>query len=92
MANHPSAEKRNRQNIKRRGRNRSFRSEIRTTVKSALKAAESGEKELAETKLKTATSLLGKSAIKGLNHKNNAARRISRLHSSVKRLLSEAAA
>jgi len=92
MANHPSAEKRNRQNIKRRARNRAFRSEIRTTIRSVLKAAESGDKETAESKLKTATSLLGKASIKGLHHKNNVARRVSRLNSSVKRLLAEASA
>ena len=42
MANHKSALKRIRQNEKRRLRNRSARSEIRTTIKSALAAATEG--------------------------------------------------
>jgi small subunit ribosomal protein S20 len=91
MANHPSAEKRHRQNLKKRARNRSARSEIRTSIKSALQAAKSGDKDTASSSLKTATSLLGKASVKGLHHKNNVARRVSRLTKAVDRLLVESA-
>ena len=79
MANHASAEKRHRQNIKRRDRNRSSRSEIRTWVKSSLKSAKEGDLAAAQEHAKKATRLLDKAVVHGLLHKNNAARRISRL-------------
>ena len=90
MANHKSALKRIRQNEKRNLRNRSARSEIRTTIKSALSAAESGDKEKAETFSKKASKLLDKSVVHGLHHRNNASRRISRLTQRVASLLSSA--
>lgn len=87
MANHKSALKRIRQNEKRRLRNRSARSEIRTTIKSALVAATEGKKEEAESIVKKASSLLSKSVVHGIHHKKNASRRISRLTKRVSSLL-----
>ncbi len=90
MANHKSALKRIRQNEKRRARNRSARSEIRTTIKSALAAAEQGNKDEAQTIVKKASSLLSKSIVHGVHHKKNATRRISRLTQRVSSILSAA--
>ena len=80
MANHKSAEKRHRQNIKRRESNRTAKAAIRTTTKAALAAAEAGDTEKAKALAKAATSLLDKAAIHGTLHKNNAARHISNLN------------
>ena len=79
MANIKSAIKRNRQNEKRRLRNRVFRGGARTYIKKANLAIENGEKETAEVAVKRAVSALDRAASKGVLHKNNAARRKSRL-------------
>ncbi len=78
MGNHKSAEKRNRQTIVKTARNRSLRSELRTTIKNyrvALKENTEGKEEL----LKKAISKIAKFASKGLIHKKTASRKISRL-------------
>ena len=87
MANHPSAEKRHRQNLKRRARNREARAGIRTAVKSALISAKDGNAEKSKESVKLASRLLDKAAIHGVVHKNNARRRISRLQQQVNQLL-----
>ena len=79
MANIKSAIKRNRQNEKRRQLNRIFRGSTRTQVKDAKEAISSGEKELAVGEVKEAIQKLDRAAAKGIVHKNNAARRKSRL-------------
>jgi small subunit ribosomal protein S20 len=83
MATHKSAEKRHRQSLKRRDRNRSAVSEIKTTLKNALSLAEKGDNEGALKAAKAATKLLDTAASKGIVHKNNAKRRISRLFSKI---------
>lgn len=80
MANIKSQIKRNRQNEKRRLRNKTVRSELRTRTKAATAAA--GTDEAAEA-LRLALKRIDKAAAKGVIHKNQAARRKSRL---VKRL------
>lgn len=79
MANIQSAIKRNKQNEKRRQKNRVFRGEARTFVKKARVAIESANKEEAQAKVLDAVKALDKAASKGIIHKNNAARRKSRL-------------
>ncbi len=79
MANHKSAIKRMRQNKKRRIRNGALRSEARSAVKKVRLALESGKKEEAQAALKSAVSILDKTASKGVHHKKNASRRVSRL-------------
>jgi small subunit ribosomal protein S20 len=76
MANIKSQIKRNAQNEKRRLRNRSVRSELRTREKSA--AAAVGTENEAEA-LRLAIKRIDKAAAKGVVHKNAAARRKSRL-------------
>lgn len=79
MANIKSQIKRNRQNIKKRTRNRFFRGAARTAVKQAREVIDSGKKKNAAESVKMAISVLDKTAEKGVIHKNNAARRKSRL-------------
>ena len=79
MANIQSQIKRNRQNEKRRLRNRFFVGRARTSVKKARLAIEEGGKEDAIEATRMAISVLDKAAEKGMIHKNNAARRKSRL-------------
>jgi len=79
LANIKSAIKRNRQNEKRRAHNRIFRGAARTQVKKARTAIEDGEQETAAAEVKMAIQKLDRAAAKGIIHKNNAARRKSRL-------------
>ena len=78
MANIKSQIKRNRQNEVRRLRNKAVRSEVKTRVKSAVVAAEN-QAENTEEALRTAMKRIDKAATKGVIHKNQAARRKSRL-------------
>ena len=79
MANIKSQIKRNRQNEKRRVRNRVYRGRARTFVAKARAAIESENPETAKAAVVEAISALDKAAQKGIIHKNNAARRKSRL-------------
>jgi small subunit ribosomal protein S20 len=78
MANHPSALKRMKQNERRRVRNMSYRSQVKTAVKKYL-AAVTTEAPEAQTLLNAAMSLLHKGVSKGVFHKNTASRTIGRL-------------
>jgi small subunit ribosomal protein S20 len=79
LANIKSAIKRNRQNKKRRLRNRIYRGRARTSVRNAKVAIEDGDLGAAREATLQAVSALDKAAEKGILHKNNAARRKSRL-------------
>ena len=83
MATHRSAEKRNRQNIKRRERNRDARATIRTEIKKSVQLADQGNLEEAKVSAKKAASLLDTAAIHGLHHQSNAARSVSRLYAHI---------
>lgn len=78
MANIKSQIKRIRQNEVRHERNKAVRSEIKTRVKSAAAAAESGADDAAE-RLRLAVKRIDKAAAKGIIHPNQASRRKSRL-------------
>ena len=78
MANIKSQIKRNRQNDKRRLRNRVYRGTARIAVKNARTAIDSGVPE-SKAALINAISALDKAAEQGVIHRNNAARRKSRL-------------
>ena len=84
MANIVSQKKRNRQNEVRRVRNLAARSELKTRLKSARAAAAAGD-EHATDALQQAQRRLGKAASKGIVHKNQAARRTSRLMKAANR-------
>lgn len=77
MANIKSQIKRNRQNEARRLRNKAVRSEMRTRTKRALAEAENGADSVEATRL--AIKRIDTAAAKGVIHKNQAARRKSRL-------------
>jgi len=79
LANIKSQIKRNRQNEKRRIRNRVYRGQARSYIKNARTAIEEGNLDGAQTATIQAISALDKAASKGVVHKNNAARRKSRL-------------
>jgi len=88
LANIKSAIKRNKQNEKKRVRNRVFRGKARTFVQKARAAMGSASPEASQTAVAAAVSVLDRAAAKGVVHKNNAARRKSRL---MKRLAKVAA-
>ena len=79
MANIKSSIKRARQNIKRRDFNRYYRSSARTFIKRARAQIESKDLENAEQTVHQAIKVLDKAAQKNIIHRNNAARRKSRL-------------
>lgn len=79
MANHKSAEKRNRQAQIRRLRNRINRSKMKNVVRSLNEAIDSGSVEEAKEALQAAVPVIAKTASKGTIHKKNASRKISRL-------------
>ena len=78
MANIKSQIKRNRSNEKRRLRNQGVRSELKTRTKTATSAIEPGADEAPEA-VRMAQKRINKAASKGRIHKNQAARRTSRL-------------
>jgi small subunit ribosomal protein S20 len=77
MPNNAAAEKRMRQEKKRRLRNRMVKSIVKTQITKARQAITSGTR--AEEAVRAAVSELDRAAKKGVLHPNNAARRKSRL-------------
>ena len=86
MANIKSQIKRNAQNEKRRLRNRHARGAARAAVSRARAAMDSGVVETSKDAVLEAISRLDKAAEKGVIHKNNAARRKSRLMKALAKL------
>ena len=90
MANHKSALKRIRQTARRRLRNRYWRSTLRTSIKrvrataTQLQAGQASADE-AQQVLRAAIKTIAKTASKGVIHRNQAARRISRLTKLINR-------
>jgi small subunit ribosomal protein S20 len=85
VANIKSQIKRNRQNEKRRLRNKSVKSSLKTVIRKLNAATDAGETEKATVLLRDASRQLDKAASKGVIHKNQAANRKSaiakRVHS-----------
>lgn len=79
MPNHKSAEKRVRQNERRRVINRSNRTKLRTSVKNLRSALKGGDKTKVATLLPKTVSEIDKAVQKGVLHRNAAARHKSRL-------------
>ena len=88
MATHKSALKRARQNTERKARNRSVKSYLRGQIKSVKSALESKDAEKSQQALTQAIPVIDKAASKGVIHKKNAARNISRLARKVNALKS----
>jgi small subunit ribosomal protein S20 len=86
VANHKSAEKRNRQALVRRMRNRMNKNKMKTMVRKLDEAVAGGSAEAAQEALRVASSVIAKTASKGTIHKNTASRKISRLAKRVNAL------
>lgn len=87
MPIHKSVLKRARQSEKRRLRNVSVKSGVKTYSKKVTEMIEKKDIEGAKESLKTAVKSLDKAVTKGVIHKNNAARRKSKLTIKVNGLL-----
>ncbi|MCS7221276.1 MAG: 30S ribosomal protein S20 [Anaerolineae bacterium] len=92
MANTKSALKRIRSSERKRLRNRIVRGQARTFVKNTRRAIEAGDLATAQQLLQKAISALDKAAEKGVIHRNNAARRKSRLMRAFNQAMKQAQA
>lgn len=86
MAHHKAAQKSIRQDKKRRQRNIARKSVLRTRIKKVLTAVEEKDAEKAQQFLAEAIPTIDRSCLKGTIHKNNAARKKSRLTKKVQAL------
>ena len=85
MANHKDAIKRNRQNQKRKAHNKHYKSMMRTATKKFRLAAEAQDVDTMKSSFPSTVKLIQKLAQKGIIHKNQANRRVSRLHKLLKK-------
>ena len=83
MANIKSAKKRILVNRTKAERNKAIKSGVKTAMKKVFVAIESGNKEAAVAELAAATKAIEMAATKGVYHKNNVARKVSRLSKAV---------
>ena len=88
MANKPQAKKRIRQDIKRNLRNHGRMTRIRTFVRKVEEAIQSKNYNEAFKAMSEAMPEIHRGVTKGVLHKNNAARKISRLSTRIKKLAS----
>ena len=86
MANSASSKKRAKQAIKRNKHNSQIRAKVRTFIKKVTYALEAGNKEEAQSGYATMQKNVDQAVSKGLMHKNQAARRKSRLVAQIKAL------
>jgi small subunit ribosomal protein S20 len=84
MAHSLSAKKRIRQNAKRNARNRWRLRSLRVAIRDFLNKLTHGQVAEAKTSFVALQKLIDRSAAKGVIHKNNAARRKSRLNKRLK--------
>lgn len=83
MANIKSAKKRILVTQFRTARNKSIKSKVKTAIKKVDAAIAAKDPEAAKTALTGAISEINKAASKGIYHKNNSSRKISRLTKAV---------
>ncbi len=86
MPTHKSALKRHRQSLKRKERNTAVKTAIKTATKKVRDTMKAGNIDEARESLSSATILLDRAVSKGVLHRNNASRKISRLSKSVNSL------
>ena len=79
MANIKSAKKRILVTEIRTARNKAIKSEVKTSMKKVEAAVAANDKEAAKAALSVAISTIESAASKGVYHKNNAGRKVSRL-------------
>lgn len=85
MANHKSAAKRARQNLKRNIRNRALRSTLRTAIKKYRTFLEAKELDNATAEYPKLQKIIDKAVTKGVLHHRTAARNKSRLAAALRR-------
>jgi small subunit ribosomal protein S20 len=90
VANHKSAEKRNRQAQAARLRNKINKTKMKTAIHKLDEAVAAGTVDVAKEVLVEATSVIATTASKGTIHKRNASRKISRLAKRVNKMTSAA--
>ena len=83
MANIKSAKKRILVNRTKADRNKAIKSAVKTAMKKVYVAIEAKDQEAAKAALLNATAVIDKAATKGVYHKNNASRKVSRLAKAV---------
>lgn len=83
MANIKSAKKRILVTQTKTARNKSIRSKVKTSMKKVEAAITAGDKAAAQACLVNAISEIDKACTKGVYHKNNASRKVSRLSKAV---------
>lgn len=86
LANIKSAKKRIIVAQARADRNKAIKSGVKTAIKKVTAAVESGDKAAAQAALLAATSEISTAANKGVYHKNNASRKVSRLAVAVNKM------
>ena len=86
MANIKSAKKRILVNRTKAARNKSIKSATKTAIKKVYAAIDAKDREAAKAALLAATSTIDKATSKGIYHKNNASRKISRLNLAVNKM------
>lgn len=86
MANIKSAKKRILVTKKNYEKNKAIKSGVKTAIKKVYAAIEAGDKAVAEEALKNAISVISKAATKGVYHKDNASRKVSRLSIAVNKM------
>ena len=86
MANIKSAKKRIKVITKKTLRNKMIKSQTKTAIKKVDAAIAANDKEAAGVALRAAISEIGKATSKGIYHKNNSSRKISRLSRAVNRM------
>ena len=90
MANHKSAQKRDRQSKVRRLRNRINKTKMKSAVGDLEQAVEAGSEDQAKQALQQAASVIQRTASKGSIHKKTASRKVSRLAKKVNKMQAEA--
>ena len=83
MANIKSAKKRILVNRTKADRNKAIRSSVKTAMKKVFAAFEAGDKAAAAAELANATKTVEMAGSKGVYHKNNVARKVSRMSKAV---------
>ena len=86
MANIKSAKKRILVNRTKADRNKAIKSGVKTAIKKVYAAIDSGDKTAATAALKAATKSIEMACTKGVYHKNNAARKVSRISKAVNQM------
>ena len=86
------AKKTGRQQVRRSRRNRSVKTETRTIIGRANRSLDAGDPEAAQPAVALAIRTLDRAVSKGILHKNNAARRKSRMVAKLSRIEQEAEA